>query len=136
VESEPYVDESIPRLGFKNLVYCDFRPVWFLESRVPIKNAVERQELEVWWDTCLYRSIRKVEPSVALALVREILTANQGLENQLRQLGWSASAPLDFSKVTGVPSQPPELEKDEWDLEDLLALHWRQFETLIGAECH
>lgn len=132
VDNEPYYDETILRVGFKNAVYCDFRPVWFLESRVSIKEVVQHQGLQAWWDTCPYRSIRRIEPSVAQALVQEILNGNQGLERELQHLGWSASHPLDFSMVSQKPSQPPVSERKQWQIEDLLALHWRQFEMLIG----
>jgi hypothetical protein len=132
VDRDPYVVESTRRVGYKNPIYCHFRPVWFLENRVPIKDTVQRQGLQTWWKTCPYRSIRRIELSVARTLLREILTANRDLERELQSRGWKTSQPLDFRLIPQGPSPSPEPEKIQWEIEDLLAIHWRQFENLMG----
>jgi hypothetical protein len=132
VDSDPYYDEN--ELGdpadFKNPVSCDFRPVWFLDKPVPIKDAIDRQNLHAWWGTHPFQSIRKIEPSIAQALVREVLDRNPKLAKELQKSGFDLSTlsktGLTFPKISPVP------HKNQWDIPDLLNLTWGQFELLVS----
>ncbi len=133
VDSEPYYGEADNPADFKNPVFCDFKPVWFLDTFAPIKEAVQRQELQTWWGTCPYRSIRRIESSVAEALMQEILDVNQSLGQELEKLGWNASKPLDFSVVySRGKAYRISARKSQWDLEDLPDLTPSDFEHLVG----
>jgi len=131
VDSEPYYEEIDNPADFKNPVFCDFRPAWFLDNPVPIKEAIRRQGLEAWWKTGPYRSIRTIDPSVAQALMREILSRNQDIGTELERLGWDAASPLDFSILYSKPPAVPQRQQQKWSLQDLLNLRWRQFEQLL-----
>jgi hypothetical protein len=72
VDSDPYVIERDRKADFSNRIYCDFRPMWFLDRPVPIKQAVSNQNLEPWWKTTPYQSIRRMPEGVAEALIEEI----------------------------------------------------------------
>jgi HJR/Mrr/RecB family endonuclease len=132
IDSEPYYDEK--QMGdpddFKNPVFCDFRPVWFLDKLVPIKEAVDHQKLQGWWATCPYQSIRRIDPSVAEALVSEVLDSNPDLAKELQRSGFTLSllseASRKFPKVRAVA------HKHQWELQDLLDLSWEQFELLVS----
>jgi HJR/Mrr/RecB family endonuclease len=132
VDSEPYYQEINDPADFKNRVFCDFRPVWFLETLVPIKEVIAHQHFQKWWKTTPYRGIRAIDPSVARALLAESLAANQELEEELVVLGWSPSAPLDFSMVSPTQKALLDQQKREWTLEKLLDLTWEQFELLVS----
>jgi hypothetical protein len=119
VDSEPYYDEN--ELGapadFKNPVFCDFRPVWLLDKLVPIKEAIDRQSLHAWWRTRPFQSIRKIEPSIAQALMREVLDRNPKLTKELQKSGLDLSTlsktGLTFPKISSVVPH-----KNQWDIQD------------------
>ena len=131
VDSEPYYEEIDNPADFNNPVFCDFRPAWFLDNLVPIKEAIGRQGLEAWWKTCPYQSIRRMDPSVAQALMQEVLDRNRHLGTELEGLGWDATSPLDFSAVYPRQAVAEERQQQKWSLQDLLNLRWRQFEQLV-----
>jgi len=54
VDSDPYYEEVDDPADYKNPVYCDFRPVWFLNNTVPIQEVIDRHQLGAWWSTCPY----------------------------------------------------------------------------------
>ena len=132
VDSEPYYEEIDNPADFNNPVFCDFRPAWFLDNLVPIKEAIGRQGLEAWWKTCPYQSIRRMDPSVAQALMQEVLDRNRHLGTELEGLGWDATSPLDFSAVYPKQAAVSQRQHGRWLLKDLLNLNWRQFEQLVA----
>ncbi len=134
VDSDPYYEEIDDPADFKNPVFCDFEPVWFLDNRVPIKEIIKRRNLGDWWSTKPYQSIRRIETPVAKSLVEEVVIANPNLKGELQHLDLSLP---DISKVVSRPKSlkkssyvtPP---KKQWKLQDLLNLSWVEFEWLVG----
>jgi len=119
VDSEPYYEEIDEPADFKNPVFCDYKPVWFLEKPVPIHQAIERQKLQQWWATRPYQGIRSIDPAVAEALKREMVQSNPTLADVI-------AAPRVIPPLNLPPSQDR-----SWKLEHILALTWYQFELLV-----
>jgi restriction endonuclease Mrr len=64
--------------------------------------------------------------------MQEVLDANRSLKQELERLGWNSSQPLDFSMVYSRPGLKDQIQKVQWELEDLLSLTPDDFESLVG----
>jgi HJR/Mrr/RecB family endonuclease len=100
------------------------------DKLVPIKDAIDHQKLHAWWRTRPYQNIRRIEPSIAQALVREVLGRNPKLAKNLQKLDFGQPTPFEIS-VT-LPKVSPVAHKNEWEVQDLLDLSWQQFELLVS----
>ena len=132
VDSDPYVIEDDRTGDFSNQVYCDFRPMWFLDNPVPIKEAVGNQNLHDWWKTTPYQSIRRMPDEVAEALIEEMVRLNSPAPRWLKR--WEPivdQQPLVISTRKARIPKPPE-KLDSWKLQQLRTLGWRAFEELVA----
>jgi hypothetical protein len=143
VDTDPYYIELDYPTDFSNLVFCDYYPVIFLKKEVPIKDLIAAQPLIArWWKTKPYQSIRRIDPTVALALLQGIAVRN--LENKydlapfINMLSQPvADTPTKPKKAKATPPTPkakttPPPKRKNWTKRDLLQLPWRQFEELIA----
>lgn len=144
VDSDPYIVEIDSWADFSNAVFCDFAPVWVLENKLPIKEAIARQPLiGQWWKTKPYQGIRRIDPAIAQSLLQEIAVANPGLRKKMELLAADLTAvsavppPQSTTVVAGTstPTAHPKpavtSKKKKWTMRDLMRLSWQEFETLV-----
>jgi len=147
VDTEPYIDERGKAADISNPIFCDFAPVLILQKEVHIKELTAANPLlATWWKSKPYRSIRMIDPAVALALLEGISTNNPKVNKALaplveeisRQVESPPEEPLAVQHTPIASASAPrakpttQLKKKNWTKRDFMRLTWQQFEELTA----
>ncbi len=138
VDSDPYYEEVSDPADFSNPVFCDIRPLWQLQTPLASEAIKANAQLRGWWSTRPYRSIRRIEDSVATSLVDELSAANPDLPAKLKRHGWPMPRPRGEA-ITEVPTKPTAMrgkKRQTWSMDHLLAYSWLGFEELVAEAFH